>query len=294
MGISHIAYRMFKGKNIYGFLLKNLSWLDSYLIYSGFDIPLRRYVATIILITLTTFFTSLPLTYVLHSLLFKISIVLNLAASTILSLIISAIILSLLIYIPVFKAKSKLELLEARLPYIVSYMAILSYAGRNVETMIAKLAEKGKLFGIEEQAMRMLRKIFILGQDTAKMLVDEARKTPSTVYSSFLEGLAGIVKTGKGLSEFLETEFMNLLRSREAKVKEVMNSMAVLMEIFISLVIVLPLVLTIMLSIIVSLGTVTLPIDPLLLLFLIYFIGTPSIAIMIVLMMDSLITKISG
>ena len=294
MGISHVAYRMFKGKGIYNFLLKTLGWLDSYLVYSGFNIPLRRYVATLILITLITFSASLPLTYVLHALFFETSVVFNLVASIILSLIVSAIILGLFVYIPVFKAKSRLELLETRLPYIVSYMAILSYAGRNVETIIAKLTEKGKLFGIEEPATRMLRKIFILGQDTAKMLMDEARKTPSIVYSSLLESLAGIVETGKGLSEFLESEFMNLLRSREAKIKEAMNSMAVLMEIFISLVIVLPLVLTIMLSIMASLGTVALPIDPLLLLFLMYFIVAPSIATMIVLMIDSLISKISG
>lgn len=294
MGISHVAYRMFKGKGIYSFLLKKLGWLDPYLMYSGFNMPLRRYVATLILITLITFSGSLSLTYVLHTLFFETSALFNLAASIVFSLIVSAMTIGLFIYVPVFKAKSRLELLETRLPYIISYMAILSYAGRNVESIIAKLTEKGKLFGIEEPATRILRKILILGQDTAKMLMDEARRTPSIVYSSLLESLAGIVETGKGLSEFLEAEFTNLLRSREAKIKEAMNSMAVLMEIFISLVIVLPLVLTIMLSIMASLGAAALPIDPLLLLFLMYFIIAPSIATMIVLMIDSLISKISG
>ena len=294
MGISHLAYRVFKGKSIYNIALKNLSWLDPYLTYSGFKISLRRYVATIVFVTILSFPLSLPLTYVFHAYILGINVLFSIVASIILSLIVSTLILALLIYLPVFKAKSKLELLETRLPYIVSYMAVLSYAGRNMESIIAKLAEKGKLFGIEEPAIRMLRRIFILGQDTARMLMDEARKTPSVVFSSLLESLAGIVETGKGLNEFLESEFMYLLRNREAKVKEVMNSMAVLMEVFISLVVVMPLVLTIMLSIMASLGAIALPISPLRILFLVHFIIAPTIAVMIVLMIDSLVSKVSG
>ena len=294
MGLSHLAYRMFKRRSLYNFALKNLSWLEPYLTYSGFKISLRRYVAVIVFTTILTFSISLPLAYFFHTYIIKISMLFSLLASTLLSLIVSTLLLALLIYLPVFKAKSRLELLETRLPYIVSYMAVLSYAGRNIESIIAKLAEKGKLFGIEEPAIRMLRKVFILGQDTARMLMEEARKTPSMVYSSLLESLAGIVETGKGLNEFLESEFMNLLRSREAKVKEVMNSMTALMEIFISLVVVMPLVLTIMLSIMASLGAVALPISPLQILFLIHFIVAPTIAVMIVLMIDALVSRISG
>ncbi len=199
-----------------------------------------------------------------------------------------------MVYFPVFKAKSRLEVLETRLPYIISYMSVLSYAGRNIESILAKLAEKGELFGMKEDATRMLRKISILGMDTARMLLEEAKNTPSIIYSSLLESLAGIVETGKGLSEFLEQELTNVLRAREAKMREILNSLSVFMELFISLVVVMPLVLTIMLSIMASIGGRVLPISPIQLLFLIHFIITPTLAIVIVIMIDSLISKISA
>ncbi len=254
----------------------------------------KRYTALTMFSALMSFVLSLPLTFTTHFFILKYSIILSIAASILLSFMLAMMVLALMIYFPVFKAKSRLEALETRLPYIISYMTVLSYAGRNLESILAKLAEKGDLFGIKDDAVRMLRKISVLGVDTAKMLLDEARNTPSLIYSSLLESLAGIVETGKGLSEFLEQELTNVLRTREAKMREILNSMSVFMELFVSLVVVMPLVLTIMLSIMASLGGRMLPMDPLQLLFIIHFIITPALAVIIVIMIDSLISKISA
>jgi len=255
---------------------------------------LRRYVALITFSTITMFVIALPLLVLVHLFILKFSLTLSIMASLILSFVLSIITFSLMIYFPVFKAKSRLEMIETRLPYIISYMSVLSYAGRNLESILAKLAEKGELFGMKEDATRMLRKISILGMDTARMLLEEAKNTPSIIYSSLLESLAGIVETGKGLSEFLEQELTNVLRAREAKMREILNSLSVLMELFISLVVVMPIVLTIMLSIMASLGSQVLPINPIQLLFLIHFIITPTLAVIIVIMIDSLISKITA
>lgn len=293
MGLSHFAYRILSSTWVYKKLKSLLSWLEPYLMHSGLDMSLRRYVALMIFLSIICFSATLPFALIIHIILLK-NILFATIATLIMSLIIVMILNAIIIYFPVFKAKSRLEMLEIRLPYIVSYMAVLSYAGRNIESIIARLAEKGELFGIKDSASRMFRKISMLGQDTATMLIEEARKSPSAIYSSLLEGLAGIVETGKGLSEFLQSEFMNILRVREAKIKEIINSISVLMEVFISLVIVMPLVLTIMLSIMASLGTVALPLNPLQILFLVHFVITPTIAIMILLMIDFSLSKVSG
>ncbi|OYT51069.1 MAG: hypothetical protein B6U76_11675 [Desulfurococcales archaeon ex4484_217_2] len=294
MGISHFAYSILRNTFIFKGFFKYLSWLEPYLVYSGIQMPLRRYVALISFITISVFIVSMPLFVIVHFIFLKYNLTFSIIASLILSFILTIITLSLMIYFPVFKAKSRLEALEARLPYIISYMTVLSYAGRNLESILAKLAEKGELFGMKEDATRMLRKISILGMDTARMLLEEAKNTPSIICSSLLESLAGIVETGKGLSEFLEQELTNVLRAREAKMREVLNSLSVFMELFVSLVVVMPLVLTIMLSIMATLGSRGLPINPMQLLFLIHFIITPTLAIIIVIMIDSLISKISA
>jgi len=294
VGISHFAYGLLRNTFVFKGFLKFFSWLGPYLVHSGIKMSLRRYIALLSFTTIIVFIVTLPLFVIVHWLFLELDITFSFIASLVLSFTFSAITLSLMVYFPVFKAKSKLEALETRLPYIISYMSILSYAGRNIESILARLAEKGELFGIKEDATRMLRKTSILGMDTAKMLLEEAKNTPTTIYSSLLTSLAGIVETGKGLSEFLEQELINILRAREAKMREVLNSLSVFMELFISLVVVMPLVLTIMLSIMASLGEHVLPISPLQLLFLIHFIITPSIAMIIVIMIDSLVSKISA
>ena len=216
----------------------------------------------------------------------------SIIASLALGLAGSFVSYGLLMYYPVLKARLRREKLKVLLPYTVSYLNILATAGYSTETIIAKCYEKSDLIGFKEEFKKVYRETYFVGKDIVTALREAGSSTPVPQFSIILYSLANLTQTGGDIGTYLKRELEYLMMEREAAMREALNSMGMVMEVFVSGLIVFPLTFIIVMSIISSIGGF--PVDPLSLIFLVIFGGVPLIGLILFLLVDSIMSKIIG
>ncbi|HIQ03998.1 MAG TPA: hypothetical protein EYH40_06250 [Desulfurococcales archaeon] len=295
MGLITFSYRTLRGTGLYRYYLKTLVWLKKYYYASGLPYSFQAYIALLTLITILVCAILFPVFTILHIILFKLPTVIALLLSippTIASLLLTY---GVLVYYPIVRARVQADKIDISMPYLIAYMTSIAAAGRNIEAILERVAAKGELFNVKREFNRIVSRIAILGQDSVSVLRREAENTTSTLLSTLLDSLAGLVESGGNVKEFLE-EFMNhVMRGMENRLREVINSMMFLMEFFISLLVVFPLVFIIIVIVLSSLGGgLVFGIPPMDLIFLVLIIGLPIAAIALVLMISSTLSRIMG
>ena len=288
MGLEELIYLALKD-NILKFLLNRLDWLRIYYERAGFKRPFRIYVSNLVFV--------LAVTYAVSSMPFAVLFVtlgIPLPASIALTLIAAVIPTSLLgaalIYYPVYASKIRGDKIDAAAPYIVAYLGILASAGHSPEEIIERYAEVSDMFGAGEEFKRLIKRVVYGSMDLSSALREAARDSPSHLLSEVFEGFASISETGGNTRNFFRYAVERIIKSREARLKDILNSLSVIAEIYISLVVVAPLVFTILLMIMASLGGM--PISPYLIIGVINLVVVPALAMGLVVMIDGLLSRV--
>lgn len=193
---------------------------------------------------------------------------------------------------PSYVAGSLKRKIDEALPYTVSYMAILASAGVSPERMFRSLTRLDGALGVVVEAKTVVRDIDIFGQDVISALESASARTPSSLFSEILEGLIATSKAGGDIMHYLTSEVRGLMILRRNQIRQLIDTLGIVGEIYISLLVAAPLVFIVILAVMSFLGGGTIAgLSPTIILYLITYALIPMMAIMVLLLLDAIAIK---
>jgi flagellar protein FlaJ len=127
--------------------------------------------------------------------------------------------------------------IDADLPHTIVFMYVLSEAGLNLQEIMQRVADSDETYG---EVAREFRGIVLemdrLGLDTLTALDEAKHRTPSTDLAEFLDDLANVIESGGHLDSFLETRSENHLREARQRQENLIETIATIVEGYITLV----------------------------------------------------------
>ncbi|MCL4436103.1 MAG: type II secretion system F family protein [Thaumarchaeota archaeon] len=260
---------------------------------AGLMLPVEAYVSMIVLVALIAFFGVALNVFVLAYV-----FTLNLIFSTVLSIGIgisgSMIVFALFYLYPSTVAGKKRRMIEEGLPFTLSFMSILSSAGvppKRIFKMIA-LLEQEREVGLGGEGRAIYRDMEVLGEDMITALRSVARRKISPLFSGVLEGVISTVKGGGVLTGYLEEESRSLMRLRRSIMKEFIDTLVMVSEIYMALLVAFPLIMIVMLVVMSSIGGGDIGgTSPATLVPLIIYGLVPGAGVAVILMIDSMSQK---
>jgi flagellar protein FlaJ len=153
---------------------------------------------------------------------------------------------------PIYRRRREIDLV---MPDVVGFMYSLSVGGMDTLDIFSAVAESEDTYGeaaVEFQQLTHETEYFNVDYQTA--VENIARTTPSEELSTFLIDMLSVVNSGGNLTNFLETETEHQIEQRRRKQEDLLNTLEVFGEVYISLT-VLPLILVVVLVITSLLGS---------------------------------------
>ncbi len=191
---------------------------------------------------------------------------------------------------PVLVAYSRGNSIDANLPHIAHFMAVLASSGMTPESVFRSLARVGKEYSVSKEVVGVIGEIELLGADLHTSLKRISEVSPSRKFGALLNGIVSTSHMGGDLAEYLNHEAMKFKEERMGKIKRFVENLAVVAESYVAFMVAAPLMLIIMLSVMsfmggqVTIGTLS-PID---LLNLLTFVFIPTGVGFLIFMVDSI------
>jgi flagellar protein FlaJ len=190
---------------------------------------------------------------------------------------------------PRIMASSRANKIDANIPHIANYMSILASAGVTPERMFHSLARAGKDLEVEREAKLVVRDIELMGADLFTALRNASDKTSSKTLGNLFEGIIASAHSGGDLSGYLRTLSTRYLKEKGTKLKQFLDSLGVVSEVYITFMVAAPLLIIVMLSVLSFLGGGIGSLDPIMLLYLMAYIGLPIGVTLILIILDAMI-----
>jgi flagellar protein FlaJ len=190
---------------------------------------------------------------------------------------------------PKLMASSRANKIDANIPHIANYMSILASAGVTPEQMFHSLARAGKDLQVEREAKLVVRDIELMGVDLFTALRNASEKTSSKTLGGLFEGIIASAHSGGDLSGYLRNLSIRYLKEKGTKLKQFLDNLGVVSEIYITFMVAAPLLLIVMLSVLSFMGGGIGSLDPVMLLYLMAYIGLPIGVSFILIILDAMI-----
>lgn len=260
------------------------------LLKANLRVDFQAYIAFILFFSSIAFF-GVFITTILIGISLGLPFILLVLVGIALSLLSASITFIFLYAYPSLIADSRKRLLENELPYISSYMAILSKTGITPERIFRSLATvstKGfKSISVEE-AKNIVRNIDFFGYDIISALKLESEISPSLSFSSFIDGLISVSKSGGDITSYLITSSKAFMNSARMATRKLVDNLALIAEVYVSLIVVFPLIAVVMLAVMGLIGGTLAGFNIVLLMQLIAYILLPFLAIIILVLLEGI------
>ena len=289
--LSLYANKLFAGR-LSGFA-RRLGSLQGSLRKAGMMIPAEAYLSFMTMIS-----AIVTVTVLVNAFLILLMLTRSSSYSAVLSIGIGisagVVVIGILYMYPSFLGSKKSRSIDESLPYTLSFMSVLATAGvppRRIFANLAALEQEGKA-GLGGEAVRMYRDMEIMGDDTISVLRGVADRRYSVLFSEALEGMISTIRSGGDFTRFLQEEAKSLMRLRRSILKELLDSLVMISEIYISLMVAFPLILIVMLVVMSSIagGNVG-SMSPDLLVPLIIYGMLPGMGVVILMLLDMMSKK---
>lgn len=220
---------------------------------AALKISLQSYVSMMVLLSgMSTIVSFGIITSVL--LIIKVGVGLAVMYSFGIGLLLGVAVFSLLYFLPSLLATTRRKKMDLELPYVASHMSILAAAGIP-PTRIFKLLEDSKTTPeVGSDSNEIVRDVEILGKDIMTALETERDRSPSRVFGDMLEGLVATIRSGGNMKNYLLDATHSIMDLRRIAAKQLIESLGVFAETYISLMIVFPLLIIVMFSVMALIG----------------------------------------
>jgi flagellar protein FlaJ len=191
---------------------------------------------------------------------------------------------------PLTVASARGSKIDANLPIISNFMAVLASSGMPPEGVFYSLARVGKEFKIDKEAKDIVRDISLRGKDLNTALKSASESSPSRRFTSLIDGFVTTSTMGGDLASYLRSESDKFKRDRMLKMKRFLDSLGVIAEAYIAFMVAAPLMLIVMLSVMsfiggdIGIGNI----DPAVLLNILTFVFMPAGVAIMLFMVDAI------
>lgn len=152
------------------------------------------------------------------------------------------------LYIPSSRAKQRSESIDRCLPYALNFMSTMAVAGIAPIEIFRVLAEVEVYGEIQNEAIRIVKEIDVMGMDTITALEHDIDISPSKKFKSFLQGVIGTIQSGSDLQVYLSDVTEKYMEDDLIIRKKSLDLLEGISDIFIVAVIAFPIFLVVMLS----------------------------------------------
>lgn len=261
------------------------------LLRSGKRIHFEAYVSLIILTSIITFAVGFALTsvivFALHG---EILLVLLLGLGV--GLLSGAIGFVTMYALPSVSADSRKRNMDEELPYTMSHMAVLAAAGLPPERVFRSLAHSDEEKSVvAEESKMIIRDIDMLGFDILTALANERERSPSKTFSEFLEGFTAATRSGGDLKKYLLSSAKEIMELRRIATKQLVETLGMIAEAYVSMLVVFPLILIIMFSVMGLVGGNIAGFSVFSIMALVTYALIPLLAIMMIVLLDGMLPK---
>ena len=266
----------------FGTLKKNLAKAS---IKSGFLI----YIGLVMFASVVTAIVTFGLTFIFLSP-FNIAILNRIGFSVLIGVGAGFIALGIGYLYPVLVAYSRGSKIDANLPHIAHFMAVLASSGMTPESVFRSLARVGKEFSVSKEVGALIGEIELLGANLYSSLKRISEVSPSRKFGTMLSGVVTTSHMGGDLADYLNQEAKKFKEERVGKIKRFIENLAVIAETYVAFMVAAPLMLIIMLSVMsfIGGGVDILGLSPSDLLNLLTFVLIPTGIGFLVFMVDSI------
>ena len=275
------------------FLLKLNRSLERQVLGSGIARSIGEYsLKGLIVVVATVASSSLPLAYILY--LKGFSLVKAAVAAVLAGVMAFSVSLAAVIALPSILYKSRASKLEPRFPLIASALATRLMAGMNLSSALLDLKERDlemlREFKVE---LEYLSSAIKSGVEASKALDFAASITPSRSLRNLFSSLSMAARTGTGVSEVIDTLLREYLFSVETEIDKVTSSLGALIELFVSVSVMLPIAIGVVgLLLLFKPAGAGMLLDFRTILFVSTFMLVPAVAVGVVVVADSMISRI--
>lgn len=191
---------------------------------------------------------------------------------------------------PGFVARSRASKINANLPTIANFMAVLASSGMPAESVFRSLGRVGEEFGVSKEVGGIMRDIQLMGMDLHTAVKKAAEKSPSRGFATMLDGIVTTSHMGGDLALYLREESDKYKRERMLNVKHFVDNLGIIAETYITFMVAAPLMLIIMLSVMsfIGGGITIADLDPGILLNLLTFVFLPAGVGIMILIVDGM------
>ena len=158
-------------------------------------------------------------------------------------------------FLPSLLASSRRKRMDLELPYVASHMSILASAAIPPTRMFKLLEDSKTTPEVASDANEVVRDVEVLGQDIMTALELERDRSPSRIFSDVLEGLVATIRSGGSMKSYLLDATHTIMDLRRLAAKQLIESLAVFAETYVTLMIVFPLLIIVMFSVMALIGT---------------------------------------
>lgn len=279
------------GKRV-GKVLPYFKDLHKQLKSGGVKIHIGAYLSFMTLMAMVTF----PVSAIL--LFFLLPIILNtslLSIGNFLLSILFATLVSLVTFIgfyvyPGIKSNNRRIPIEVNLPYISSFLTLLSSSNVPPRAIFRSVTKIDTLRDVRQEFSNIVRDVELFGQDLLSAILENVKYTPSKKLQEILAGYVATIRTGGNPTRYLRISTENIMKERMVKLDLMLESLSAMAEIYIMVLVAMPLLFVVMFATLGMLGGVS-TMNPTFMLYLLTYIGIPILATVLIVIISTFTVK---
>jgi flagellar protein FlaJ len=230
------------GKRIERFL-PEFEELHTNLRKAGIGISFKAYVAFMFMISIIAFAAAFVLSLFMIPLVAGMSLLSegNFLISLMLAGLSAVMTLILAYAYPGMKASNRKVPIENNLPYVSSFLTLLSSSNVPPSVIFNSVSRIDTLKEVRQEFSNIIRDVEIFGKDLMNAITANAKLSPNHKLRELLIGYVATIRTGGNPTEYLKVQTEAITKDRLGKLDMMLESLSAIAEIYIMVLIAMPL-----------------------------------------------------
>jgi flagellar protein FlaJ len=255
---------------------------------AGIAISFKAYVAFMFMMSLIVFIASFILSFVLIPLITGMSFlsVNNLLLSLLLSGLSTVFTLMIAYAYPGMKASNRRIPIEGNLPYLSSFLTLLSSSNVPPSTIFSSIARIDTLKEVRQEFSNIIRDVEVFGEDLMNAITNNAKLTPNSKLRELLLGYVATIRTGGNPTDYLKVQSEAITRERLGKLDGMLETLSAIAEIYVMVLVAMPLLFVVLFATLGMIGGGQMNVT--LYLYLLTYAGIPVMAAIIMVLISTM------
>ncbi len=235
----------------------SLQQLDDSLLKAHMKIRPEEYLAYVYMATIVAAIIGVVIGIVVGVVLFGLMgviVVMRVMVAALAIILLPALAFMLLKGSPASKAKARARDIDKRIAAAMSFISAMASADVNIDVIFKELSRQKAYGEISQEAAWITRDTELLGSDILTAIKKAAKRSPSTKFQDFLQGVITTSTSGGQLKPYFLLKAEEYAKENKLALKSQMETLGMLAESFVTVVVAFPLFLVLILAIMAVVG----------------------------------------